>query len=104
MSWLQLSSSCPCCRAPVPPSKPYRYPAKTKLQNPLLRARVEGIRLNMREVALLTSHLEGPSVFVCVVGHAAPLAPVLVMAKDGPPRDLAPEVEGIRQRLLAQGQ
>jgi len=28
---------------------------------------------------------------------------VPVMAKDGPPRDLAPEVEGIRQRLLAQG-
>ena len=103
VSWLQLNSSCPCCRAPVPPSKPYRYPAKTKLQNPLLRARVEGIGLNMREVALLTSHLEGPSVFLCVVGHAAPLAPVPVMAKDGPPRDLAPEVEGIRQRLLAQG-
>ena len=104
MSWLQLNSSCPCCRAPVPPGEPYRYPAKTKLQNPLLRARVEGIRLNMCEVALLTLHLEGPSVLLCVVDHAAPLAPVPVMAKDGPPRDLAPEVEGIRHLLLAQGQ
>ena len=83
MSWLQLSSSCPCCRAPVPPSKPYRYPAKTKLQNPLLRARVEGIGLNMREVALLTTHLESPAVFVCVVSHAAPLAPVPLWPRTG---------------------
>ena len=32
VSWLQLNSSCPCCRAPVLPSEPYRYPAKTRLQ------------------------------------------------------------------------
>ena len=59
VSWLQMNSSCPCCRAPVPMSEPYRYPARTELQNPLLRARVQGRRLDMREVALLTLHIEG---------------------------------------------
>ncbi len=57
-SWLQMNSSCPCCRAPVPTSEPYGYPARTQLQNPLLRARVE-VGLDMHEVALCISRIEG---------------------------------------------
>ena len=58
-TWLQRNRSCPCCRTPIPTSTPYRYPAKTKLQNPLLRARVEGIGLDMHAVALCISNIEG---------------------------------------------
>jgi hypothetical protein len=52
---------------------------RTKLQNPLLRARVEGVKLDMREVALLTLHLEGMQGFagmLCMRTRTAPLAPV----------------------------
>ena len=78
VSWLQVNSSCPCCRAPVPASEPYSYPAKTKLQNPLLRTRVEGFRLDMREVALRTLHIEGmqgAAGMVCLFSRAMPLDP-----------------------------
>jgi hypothetical protein len=80
MVWLQMNSSCPCCRAPVPPSEPYRYPARTKLLNPLLRARVEGVGLDMCEVALRTLHIEGMqgvAGLVCMRSPATDLAPVL---------------------------
>ena len=60
VSWLRVSSSCPCCRTPMPPRAPYRYPARTKLHNAWLRARTER-RLDMGEVALLTWHLPGIS-------------------------------------------
>ena len=93
VSWLQVNSSCPCCRALVPPSKPYRYPARTKLWNPLLRARVEGMRLDMCDVARRTLHLEGmqgTAGLVCIVSPAAPLVPVPAMPRDEPPRDPTP--------------
>ena len=76
VSWLQVNSSCPCCRAPVAPSEPYRYPTKTKLQNPLLRARVEGIELDMREVAMRTLHLEGMQGLAGLVLMRSPSEPL----------------------------
>ena len=78
VSWLHMNSSCPCCRAPLPAREPYRYPARTKLQNPLLRDRVEGIRLDMREVALRTSYIEGMQGYeglLCMYSPALPLDP-----------------------------
>jgi len=78
-SWLQMNSSCPCCRAPVQISEPYCYPARTKLQNPLLRARVEGIGIDMREVAQCISHSEGMQSLagvLCISVPSLPLGPV----------------------------
>ncbi len=67
VSWLDVNSSCPCCRTPVPRAQPYRYPARTKLRNTWLRARME-CRLDMFEVALLTWHLPGVSDMARIVG------------------------------------
>ena len=99
VSWLQVNSSCPCCRAPVPASEPYSYPAKTKLQNPLLRTRVEGFRLDMREVALRTLHIEGmqgAAGMVCLFSRAMPLDPPRAQLKQTEEEEAAAAPNGQR--------
>jgi hypothetical protein len=75
--WLQVKSSCPCCRAPVSCQEPYRYPARTKLRNPWLRDRTER-RNDMRAVAQL-AQLDGMTMAAQMVlmDPATPLTPVL---------------------------
>ena len=94
--WLETNSSCPCCRVKVPLCEPYRYPARTKLQNPLLRDRVEGVMFDIREMALRTSYIEGmqnsdgsdtPAGILCMLSSAAQLGPVPAMTKDRAPED-----------------
>ena len=74
-------------RLPFGPS----HPTKTKLQNPLLRARVEGIDLDMREVVMRTLHLEGmqgPAGLVLMRSPSEPLDPIL---QGRPPRLGSPD-------------
>ena len=75
--WLQVNSSCPCCRAPVSCQEPYRYPARTRLRNPWLRDRTER-RFDMRAVAQL-AQLDGMTMAAQMVlmNPATPLTPVL---------------------------
>jgi hypothetical protein len=75
--WLQVNSSCPCCRAAVSCQEPYRYPARTKLRSPWLRDRTER-RFDMRTVAQL-AQLDGMTMAAQMVlmNPATPLTPVL---------------------------
>ena len=75
--WLQVNSSCPCCRAPVSCQEPYRYPARTRLRNPWLRDRTER-RFDMRAVVQL-AQLDGMTMAAQMVlmNPATPLTPVL---------------------------
>ena len=58
VSWLQVKGSCPCCRACVTRHDPYCYPARTKVRESWLRARMER-RLVWRDVALRTQFCDG---------------------------------------------
>jgi hypothetical protein len=58
VSWLQVKGSCPCCRTRVTRDVPYRYPARTKVQDSWLRARMER-RPFWSDVALCNQFCDG---------------------------------------------